>query len=98
MQKGGMFGESTGPVDNVPSDAPLCGNRKCAEQGVTGQPTVCSGAVRVAVRNEGNLVGRHAKPPFKCLLSKRNKAIVHSSSNANAGVEGSFALRGGGDG
>jgi hypothetical protein len=22
-QKGGMFGESTGPVDNVPSDAPL---------------------------------------------------------------------------
>jgi hypothetical protein len=29
-----MFGESTGPVDNVPSDAPLGGNRKCTEQGV----------------------------------------------------------------
>jgi hypothetical protein len=25
-QKGGMFGESTGPVDNIPSDAPLGGN------------------------------------------------------------------------
>jgi hypothetical protein len=26
-----MFGESTGPVDNVPSDAPLGGNRKCTQ-------------------------------------------------------------------
>jgi hypothetical protein len=38
-QKGGMFRESTGPVDNVPSDAPLCGNRNRTEQGVPGQPS-----------------------------------------------------------
>jgi hypothetical protein len=25
---------TTGPVDNVPSDAPMGGNRKCTEQGV----------------------------------------------------------------
>jgi hypothetical protein len=32
-QKGDMFGESTGKVDNnVPSDAFLGGNRKCTEQ------------------------------------------------------------------
>jgi hypothetical protein len=29
-----MFGESTGPGDHVPSDAPLGGNRKCSEQSV----------------------------------------------------------------
>jgi hypothetical protein len=31
-QKGGMFGESIGLVDNVPSDTPLGGNRQCTEQ------------------------------------------------------------------
>jgi hypothetical protein len=32
--KGCMFGESTGPVDNIPSDVPLGGNRKCTEHGI----------------------------------------------------------------
>jgi hypothetical protein len=108
-QKGGMFGESTGPVDSVPSDTPLGGNRKCTEQGVPAQRAGCSSADRVpaqragcssavclAVRYEVNLVGRHARPPSKRLPSQRNKADVHSS--ANAGVERSFALLVGGDG
>jgi hypothetical protein len=30
-RKRGIFGESIGPVDNVPSDAPLDGNRKCTD-------------------------------------------------------------------
>jgi hypothetical protein len=91
-----MFGESTGPVDNVPSDAPLGGNRKCTEQSVPAPNTGCSGAVRLAVRNEADLVGRHSRPPSKRLLSQRNKSNIHSS--ANASVEGSFALLGGRDG
>jgi hypothetical protein len=94
--KRGMFGKSTRPVDNVPSEAPLGGNRKCTEQGVPAQRAGCSSAVRLAVRNEENLVGWHARPPSERLLSQRNKANVHSS--ANAGVEGSFAQLGGGDG
>jgi hypothetical protein len=60
-QKGGKFGESTGPVDNVLSDTPLGGNRKCTEQGVPAQRTGCSSAVRLAVCYEANLVGRHAR-------------------------------------
>jgi hypothetical protein len=92
-QKGGMFGKSTGPVDNIPSDAPLGGNWKCTEQGVPVHRAGCSSAVLLAVRNEANLVRRHARPTSKCLLSKRNKANIYSS--ANAGVEGSFALLGG---
>jgi hypothetical protein len=94
--KGRMFGESTGPVDYVPSDTPLGGNRKCTDQGVPAQRAGCSSAVRLAVRHEANLVGRLARPPSECLLSQRNKADVHSS--ANAGVEGSFALLGFGKG
>jgi hypothetical protein len=94
-QKRGMFGESTSPVDNVPSDAPLCGHRNCTEQGVLGQRVECSNAVRLAVRNEANLVG-HARPPSKLLLNQGNKANVHSS--ANAGVDGSFAQLGRCDG
>jgi hypothetical protein len=81
-QKGGLFGESTGPVDNVPSDAPLRGNRKCTDQGVSGQPTGCSSAVRLAVRNEGDQVGSHARPLTKCLLIKRNKQDVKCSALA----------------
>jgi hypothetical protein len=95
-QKEGLFGESTGPVDNVPSDAPLGGNRKCTEQSVPAPSTGCSGAVRLAVRNEVDLVGLYTRPPSKCLLSQRNKANIHSS--ANASVEGIFALLGGRDG
>jgi hypothetical protein len=91
-----MFGESTGPVDNVPSDTPLGGNRKSTEQGVPAQRAGYSRAVRLEVRYEANMVGRHDRPPSKRLLSQRNKADVHSS--ANAGVERSFALLGGGDG
>jgi hypothetical protein len=86
-----MLGESTGPFDNIPSDAPLCGNRNCTKQGVPAQR-----AVRLAVHYEANLVGHHAIPPSKLLLSQRNKANVHSS--ANASVEGSLALLCGGDG
>jgi hypothetical protein len=37
-RKRGMFGETTGPVDNVPSDAPLCDNRKRTEQGAPDNP------------------------------------------------------------
>jgi hypothetical protein len=96
MQNGGMFGESNGPVDNVPSDSFLSGKRKCTEQSVPGQPTGCSSAVCLAVCNGGKLVEQHARPSSECLLSKRNKANVHSS--ADAGVEGIFALLGGGDG
>jgi hypothetical protein len=59
-QKGGMFGESAGPVDNIPSDAPLGGNRKCTEQGVPAQRAGFSRAFRLAVRNEANLVRRLA--------------------------------------
>jgi hypothetical protein len=51
-----MFWESTGLVDNAPSDAPLCGNIKCAEQGVPGQRARCSSSVRLDVRYEANLV------------------------------------------
>jgi hypothetical protein len=91
-----MFGESTGPVDNLPSYAPLGGNTKCTEQGVPAQRAGCSSAVRLAVRYEVNLEGRHARRPSKRLLSQRNKADVHSSTNA--GVERGFALLGGGDG
>jgi hypothetical protein len=36
-QQEGKFGESTGSVDNVPSDIPLVGNRNCTEQGVPAQ-------------------------------------------------------------
>jgi hypothetical protein len=81
-QKTGMFGESTCPVDNVPSDAPLCGNKKRTEQGVPGQPSAYSSVIRLAVRNEGNLMGRHARPPSKFLLTKRNKVNVHRSAHA----------------
>jgi hypothetical protein len=91
-----MLGESTGPVDIVPSHTPLGSNRKCMEQGVTAQRAGCSSAVCLAVRYEANLVGRHARPPSRRLLSQRNKSNVHSS--ANAGVEGSFEMPGGGDG
>jgi hypothetical protein len=69
-----MFGEMTGPIDNIASDAPLGGNRKCTEQGVPAQREGCSSVIRLAVRNEVNLVGRHARPTSKCLLSQRNKA------------------------
>jgi hypothetical protein len=41
-QKGGMFGESTGPFDNIPSDAPVGGNRKSTEQVVPAQRAGCS--------------------------------------------------------
>jgi hypothetical protein len=73
-----------------------CGNRNSTELDVLGQPAACSSAARLAVRNEGNLVERHARIPSKCLLSKRNKANFHCSTNA--GVERSSALLGGGDG
>jgi hypothetical protein len=36
-----MFGESTGPVDTVPSDTPLGGNRKCTEHGIPAQRAGC---------------------------------------------------------
>jgi hypothetical protein len=64
----------------------------------TGRSGTKSGdcAVRLAVCNEANLVRRHVRPTSKCLLSQRNKSNVYSS--ANAGVEGSFALLGGGYG
>jgi hypothetical protein len=45
-QKGGMFGESIGPVDKIPSDAPLGGNRQGTQQGVPAQRAGCSSAVR----------------------------------------------------
>jgi hypothetical protein len=48
----GVFGWSTGSVDNSPSDAPLGGNRKCTEQGIAAQSAGCSVAVHLAVRNE----------------------------------------------
>jgi hypothetical protein len=94
--KGDMFRESPRPVDNVPSDTPLGSNRKCTEHGVPAQRAGCSSAVRLAVRYKANLVGRHTRPPSKRPLSQWNKADVHSI--ANAGVERSFALLGGGDG
>jgi hypothetical protein len=57
-QIGGMFGESTDPVDNnVPRYAPLSGNRKRTEQGVLAQPTGCYSAVRLTVLSEGNVTG-----------------------------------------
>jgi hypothetical protein len=68
-QKEGMFREATGPVDNVASDAPLVGIRKCTVQSVPAPNTGCSGAVRLAVRNEAGLEGRHTRPPSKRLLS-----------------------------
>jgi hypothetical protein len=91
-----MFGESIGPVDNVLSDPPLCVKRKCTEQSVPAQTTGYSSSVRLAVRCEGNLVGRHARPPSKHLLGWWNKA--NAKSSANTGVEGGFALLFGGDG
>jgi hypothetical protein len=74
----------------------LGGNRRCTEQSVPAPSMGCSGAVRLAVRNEADLVGRHTRPPSKRLLSQRIKANIHSS--ANASVKGSFALLGGRDG
>jgi hypothetical protein len=56
----------------------------------------CSSAVRLAVRKEENLAGRHARPPSKPLMCQRNKANIHST--ANAGLERSCAQLGGGDG
>jgi hypothetical protein len=95
-QKEGMFGKSKGLVDNVPSDVPLGSNRKRTEQSVPAPSTGCSSAVRLVVRNEADLVGRHTRPPPKRLLSQRNKANIHSS--ADASVEGRFPLLGGRDG
>jgi hypothetical protein len=66
----GHFGEPTGPVDNVPSDAPLGGNRKCTERGVPAQRAGCCTAVRLAVHNEANLVGR-SLPCGPLFLSQR---------------------------
>jgi hypothetical protein len=41
-------------IVNIPSNAPLRGNRNCAEQGVPAQRTGCYRAVRLAVCNEEN--------------------------------------------
>jgi hypothetical protein len=41
-QKGGMLGESIGPVDNGARDTRLGGNRKCMKQGVPVQRAGCS--------------------------------------------------------
>jgi hypothetical protein len=48
-QKGGMFRESTGPVVNIPSDAPLGGTRKWPEQGVPARRAEYSSAVRLRI-------------------------------------------------
>jgi hypothetical protein len=94
-KKGACLGSR--PDRSIMSRAiPLGYYRKYAGQGVPAQRAGCSSAVRLAVRNEANLVARHARPPSERLLSQRNKASVHSS--ANTGVEGCSELFGGGDG
>jgi hypothetical protein len=93
-QKGGMFGKSTRPVNNVPSDTPGLLQKVRG----TGRSGTKGGVLQRGPlgRNEANLVARHARPPSERLLSQRNKASVHSS--ANTGVEGCSELFGGGDG
>jgi hypothetical protein len=92
VYSGGMFGEATGPVDNVPRDAPLGGYNKCAEQGVPSQCSRCSSAVRSAVCAAENLVTSNCLKSF-------TKSPQHQSHNfddefpilkTNAG----FALKG----
>jgi hypothetical protein len=41
-QQGGMLQESTGPDDNILSDAPLNGNKRCTVHGVSPQRAGCT--------------------------------------------------------
>jgi hypothetical protein len=74
-----MLWESTGPVDNILSDAPLGGNGEFTESGVPAQCAGYSGAVLLAVRIEAFPVGLDARPPSKRFMGQRNKEFVQSN-------------------